>query len=404
MREVEKKSFKLKRNMRLIGKLMILMILFWGINACSAQDSFTIEGEVSGLADGTVMELTPGATHQEEKPVATATVSGGKFSFTWSVESPRLFYIGQQGAWGVMTVLVENGNRVKISGTVSYQGEGNQRQADFSSVEITGAPLNDEYLRKIAFKDDLNRLYEEYHERNAEISEQLTKARRANNQALLDSLSRTEAAAALSRDEAAFFRNVGEQTKNAVMSNKDSWWGPLMMLVNMNWFEEEQKEWYAAFPADVQQSYYGQIVYKELFPETLEGKPAPAFTVKGEDGASVTLEQLLDGKKYALVDFWASWCGPCRREIPNLKAAYEKFASKGLEIISISIDKDAAAWQKALEEEQLPWPNFLDDADIDNLYGVKTIPAIFLLDGKGTVIAVGLRGEALQAKLAELLP
>ena len=61
-----------------------------------------------------------------------------------------------------MTVLVENGNRVKISGTVSYQGEGNQRQADFSSVEITGAPLNDEYLRKIAFKDDLNRLYEEY--------------------------------------------------------------------------------------------------------------------------------------------------------------------------------------------------------------------------------------------------
>ena len=123
-----------------------------------------------------------------------------------------------------MTVLVENGNRVKISGTVSYQGEGNQRQADFSSVEITGAPLNDEYLRKIAFKDDLNRLYEEYDERNAEISEQLTKARRANNQALLDSLSRTEAAAALSRDEAAFFRNVGEQTKNAVMSNKDSWW------------------------------------------------------------------------------------------------------------------------------------------------------------------------------------
>ena len=134
------------------------------------------------------------------------------------------------------------------------------------------------------------------------------------------------------------------------------------------------------------------------------GAPSAAFTVKGEDGASVTWEQLLDGKKYALVDFWASWCGPCRREIPNLKAAYEKFASKGLEIISISIDKDAAAWQKALEEEQLPWPNFLDDADIDNLYGVKTIPAIFLLDGKGTVIAVGLRGEALQAKLAELLP
>lgn len=86
------------------------------------------------------------------------------------------------------------------------------------------------------------------------------------------------------------------------------------------------------------------------------------------------------------------------------KAVYEKFAPKGLEIVSISIDKDAAAWQKALEEEQLPWRNFRDETGVADAYSVSAIPAIFLVDGSGTIIATGLRGTALQEKLETLLP
>ena len=139
-----------------------------------------------------------------------------------------------------------------------------------------------------------------------------------------------------------------------------------------------------------------------MFPETLEGKNAPSFTVTDSGGKKVTLQELQKNKKYILVDFWASWCAPCRKEIPNLKALYDRFAAKGLGIISISIDKDRKAWEKALSEEQLPWPNFLDDSGISDAYGVKTIPAIFLLDANGKVLSIKLRGETLQKKLEEL--
>ena len=238
---------------------------------------------------------------------------------------------------------------------MDYQGEGDQRMANFTEVRVTGSPLQEEYERKMAFKDELNRMYAETEERHQEIMEQVRKARAAGNQALMDSLTGTEAYAAMSADEA-------------------------------------------------QKSFYGQIVYNELYPAASEGNPAPAFTVQDGNGASFNLQQLMAGKKYLLLDFWASWCGPCRKEIPNLKAVYEKFASKGLEIVSISIDKDAAAWQKALEEEQLPWRNFRDETGVADAYSVSAIPAIFLVDGSGTIIATGLRGTALQEKLETLLP
>ena len=219
----------------------------------------------------------------------------------------------------------------------------------------------------------------------------------------MDSLAKTKEYQEMTADENLFFKAAGEKTKQAVMDNKNSWWGPFLMLQSMSWFEEEQKEWFANFSPEAQKSYYGQIVYEELYPETLEGKQAPDFTVTDSQGKTLTLQELIKGKKYTLIDFWASWCGPCRREIPNLKALYKEFATKGLEIISISIDKDNAAWQKALQEEQFPWPNFLDKSNIADAYEVKLIPAIFLVDSTGKVLSIKLRGKALEEKIKELL-
>ena len=106
-----------------------------------------------------------------------------------------------------------------------------------------------------------------------------------------------------------------------------------------------------------------------------------------------------------LVDFWASWCGPCRREIPNVKRQYELYKDKGFEVISISIDKSEAAWRKAVEEEKLQWPNFIDKTNVAKTYSVRSIPSMFLIDtATMDIIASGeaARGEQLAKKLAEL--
>ena len=380
--------------------LLVGMILIVG--ACTPKDSFTIQGKITGLSDGTIMELVPGATHKQEKPVAEAIMTKGGFSFTGNVETPRLYYVMVQGMNGVIPVVVENGLQVCIHGKAEKRDYNGQMFVEFSDIKVTGSPVHDEFLQKIDFRTKLDQLYEDKEKKHADINRKIGEARGNKEQVLLDSLSRTEAYAQMEKDEAAFFEKAEAEITKAVLDNKDSWWGPFLMLNLMNWFEEDQKEWFEAFSPEVQKSYYGQIVYKELFPETLEGKNAPRFTVTDSGGKKVTLQELQKNKKYILVDFWASWCAPCRKEIPNLKALYDRFAAKGLGIISISIDKDQKAWEKALSEEQLPWPNFLDDSGISDAYGVKTIPAIFLLDANGKVLSIKLRGETLQKKLEEL--
>ena len=144
--------------MKMICKLVCFIVLLCGMNACSAQDSFTIKCEVAGLEDGAVMALVPGATHKDEKPLAEATVTDGKFSFTASVESPRLFFIRQQGTWGAIEVLVENGDKVGIVAAAEYQGEWAERGVVFSGVEVTGAPLHEEYLGKMAFREEMGNM------------------------------------------------------------------------------------------------------------------------------------------------------------------------------------------------------------------------------------------------------
>lgn len=385
-------------------KILVMLAIFTlAYTACASKDSFTINGQIDGLSDGTEICLVPGSTHKQEKPIATTTVSKGKFSFSGQVESPRMFYIKLKEDSGVIQVLVENGTKVSVTGKAETRNYNGKKITNFIDTRVSGSPVHEEYLKKMTFKEELNQLYEAKAEKSKGISAKLSEAKAAKNQKLLDSLTQSEEYKQMADDEHQFFKTVGEKTEQAVMTNKDSWWGPFIMLESMNWFEEDQKAWYAAFSPEAQKSYYGQIVYKELYPETLEGKPAPNFSVTDAQGKTTTLQELTQGKKYTLIDFWASWCGPCRREIPNLKSIYKEFAPKGLEIISISIDKDKAAWQKALNEEQLPWPNFLDQSEISEAYGVKTIPLILLIDNTGKVLSIKLRGEALQEKMKELL-
>lgn len=134
------------------------------------------------------------------------------------------------------------------------------------------------------------------------------------------------------------------------------------------------------------------------------GKPFIDFTLQTADGKDVNLAEVIKNNKVTLIDFWASWCGPCRIENPNVKAAYEKYHAKGLEIIGISVDKDEAAWLKAVEVDSLPWTHVRDiDHAVSLKYQVNYIPSNFLFDQNGVIIAKELHDEALEAALAKAL-
>ncbi len=135
------------------------------------------------------------------------------------------------------------------------------------------------------------------------------------------------------------------------------------------------------------------------------GLEAPEISMKTPKDSVLTLSSMRG--KYILIDFWASWCGPCRKENPNVVKVYNKYKGKDFDILSVSLDQDKNAWLRAIQNDNLTWNHVSDlqqwNSAAASAYGVKGIPATFLLDKEGKVIAMNLRGEALEIKLEELL-
>ena len=139
-------------------------------------------------------------------------------------------------------------------------------------------------------------------------------------------------------------------------------------------------------------------------PDELVGKPAIDFHVKNVNGGDLSLEK--HRGKVVLLDFWAVWCAPCRAETPHLKRAYEEFKNREFEIIGISLDHDKSELLAYIEEQEITWPQFLNETgenDIAQKYNVMAIPQAFLIDHEGVIRKANLRGHALDSAIAELL-
>ncbi len=132
------------------------------------------------------------------------------------------------------------------------------------------------------------------------------------------------------------------------------------------------------------------------------GAPFPGLEGKGLDGAVVSTSKLKG--KVVLVDFWATWCPPCREELPNVLAAYEKYHAKGFEVVAISLDRDEEELKKFIAEKKMPWPQIYAEAsEIAEKFGVESIPTTYLIGADGHIVARDLRGDALEKHLEVLL-
>ena len=136
------------------------------------------------------------------------------------------------------------------------------------------------------------------------------------------------------------------------------------------------------------------------------GTVAPDITLATPDGKNVSLSSYRG--KVVLVDFWASWCRPCRAENPNVVKAYTTFHAKGFDVLGVSLDKDKAAWQKAIADDHLSWTHISDlgmwSSSVVKSYNITGIPFSVLLDKEGKIVAKGLRGDELENAIRKLLP
>ena len=164
---------------------------------------------------------------------------------------------------------------------------------------------------------------------------------------------------------------------------------------------------YKGLDAAIQDSYFGRLT-NESIAKAINidiGKPAPDFTQMDINGKPVTLSSFKG--RYVLVDFWASWCGPCRAENPAVLKAYRAYHAKGFDILGVSLDEKKDKWLEAVKKDGLGWQQVSDlkgwENSVAQLYGVQGIPMNYLLDKDGKIIAKGLRGEDLEKTLAELV-
>lgn len=350
--------------------------------ACSGNKGYTINGSVEGATDGDVVYLQSREGRSLVK-LDSATIQNGTFTLKGVSEDslPAFRYLTYKGSSDrgmAMDFFLENGN---ISVTM-----GETRDV------ATGTPTNDIYQ---GIREQINTLQQEMQDIFAALS---------------DTTLTEEQRAAQKEKAEAMEDQILEVTKVGISQNITNAVGVQLLKQNYYYMDvDELDAWTSEIP-DAYAQDESIVKIKEnvvKLKATAVGQKFTDFEMQTPDGKTVRLSDYVGKGKVVLVDFWASWCGPCRREMPNLVEAYAKYKKKKFEIVGVSLDRKAEDWQNAIGQLGMKWPQMSDlkywDCEGAKLYAVSSIPHTVLIDGEGIILARGLHGEGLQEKLAEVL-
>lgn len=366
---------------------------------------YSVDFDVTGVADSTEVVLRPVTHDREAQNVSEGVLIAGKLRLTGEVEEPTAVYVKLKNGNGLIPIILDNSS-IKIFGEVLSTPSRDEAYVnyDFSQLTVTGSPLTDKYRAIYAVKDSMSEVRRNAFDRFRGINMEYGKARMEKDDAKIKEIEASDAFREMQAFDEEFMKNLENVYQAKILEGKDSFWGPVTMLTYYIYFIPSMRPLYEQFSDEAKNTTYGQMIRKELYPVGVPGDKLSDFSNIADNGDSVSMYGLAGKNRYMLIDFWASWCGPCRKEIPNLRKLYDKYRDKGFDILSVSIDKEDDAWRKALKDEQLPWTNCRDtEGDIAKTYGVQSIPMLVVVDAEGRLVVENLRGEELENRLEELL-
>ncbi|MDD2931130.1 MAG: TlpA disulfide reductase family protein [Fermentimonas sp.] len=368
-------------------KLIYLFIMASVLLVSCQNKNYSIKGTVADAAyEGTnvyLQEMTDDAMVVTD----TAIVQNGEFSFSGVADTTYLRFV-------TLDENVNYENEIRVPVLIE---PGKLKLVFDSVITVSGTPVNDAYnnlrVEQRVLVSNIRKVVDRYNTARAEGS--MTDALDAEINAEYDKIS----------------DQLTDLNYNFVKNNIGNQLGQYVFISSSSMFEPiQQKEiLYLADESFKSTENVKRIAERlESLDKVAVGKKFADFTLKDPEGNDVSLSDYAGQGKYVFVDFWAAWCGPCRQEMPNVVAAYEKYKSKGLEIVGVSFDQDYETWTKGIKDLNMTWPQMSDlqywDSPVIDLYAIIGIPHTVLLDKDGVIIEKDLRGDALDAKLAELMP
>lgn len=339
-----------------------------------------IKGKLDGIKSGRLYLLLS-QDAQGVDTLASCDVRKSRFEIKTHISEPLVTQLVLEGYTGGFTVLAEPGARYD-----AFLSNGDK-------AYIRGGKLNEAYTQHMKKSDSMRLVIDGLQQRYNEFR---TAGKFRSASLVNDTLGRCR-------------KELQQMTRSFLSSHDDlitayTLYSNIMMKdAGLN----ETREIYNSMGPGAKATHCARMIKRriELLEETQNNAVAPDFTAADPLGNPITMSSV--PAKVKIIDFWASWCGPCRLNNPALKQLYEDFHDKGLEIIGVSLDNNADKWKGAIEKDDLGWINVSTlcgwTCEIARRYNVKAIPAMFVLDNKNRIIASGLRGKELRTFIEERL-